>query len=406
MATPQSFDRRARPILNTLLGWLHWPVALLAGSLPLLSAPRTLWLVASISLGGVFLALTPLLTHQRCLKTLSRLRRLRHWCWLLGGVGVMGAITLLIYVPDPAHLASRVFQTDGFHHWDPYAVAPALAYGHGAALGTDVYCQYGVGWPLLLAALSCFRPLAYKLAIEMGVLWACLYFTALFLFLWDLLRSRRWAICGVLLAVFLQMFCGTEVPLWVSPSSTVMRSAMDVFFWSCLRHARGGDDRYAYLTGAIVAAAMLFGLDTGLYLLVCHGAYCPALWRLQTDPERQPRLRGYALRSGATLLATLLLGLVMASRGTLLHGGFWTRLARIPAGVQERVDPPSHQRVAFGGDVLSGAALDVGLLPGGGRADAQGARPQGDRARIVGSGHGRPLRICGPAALHWPFTPV
>jgi len=79
----------------------------------------------------------------------------------------LALIILIVYVPDPSRIVAMAYALDHFHHLDFYAMAPALAFRHGVALGTDFYSQYGVAWPVLLGALSrVFAPLTYSLWVS------------------------------------------------------------------------------------------------------------------------------------------------------------------------------------------------------------------------------------------------
>ena len=90
--------------------------------------------------------------------------------------------------------------------------------------------------------------------------------------------------------------------------------------------------------GFLAAMAVLFSTDTGLYVSVCLAVYLLIQRRLLPEaavgqvvnlpkkPPNVPNFGGYTRFVGATLLsfsATLLLGLGLASRGTLLQPEFW-----------------------------------------------------------------------------------
>ena len=68
----------------------------------------------------------------------------------------------------------------------------------------------------------------------------CIYFIGLYLLLRILLRDAVGAATGTLVAVYLQCFTGNlGKPLWVWPSSSVLRYVLDVWFFLALcLHAR------------------------------------------------------------------------------------------------------------------------------------------------------------------------
>jgi hypothetical protein len=240
------------------------------------------------------------------------------------GAAAVALVVLLVYVPDCPHMASRAFLTDAFHHWNFFAMAPALAFRHGKALCTEAYSQYGVGWPMLFAALSHLTPLAYKTLICVGMLWACAYYSVLFFFLQSLTRSAIWPLVGVLLTLLVQLFSGTDVPMWVFPSSTVLRSPVDVpLFFACLGFARRGNARLGTLVGVLAGAALLFNTETGLYLIGSLAFYLALLCRLPSSAAAGHCLKPFAAWAALGAAAVLLPGLAWASRGSLFQPAFW-----------------------------------------------------------------------------------
>jgi hypothetical protein len=236
----------------------------------------------------------------------------------------LALIILIVYVPDPSQIVAMAYALDHFHHIDFYAMAPALAFRHGVALGTDFYSQYGVGWPMLLGALSrVFAPLSYTLWVSICVVWGCIYYAMLHTFLRLTVRSAAWATAGLLLAILLQLISGTEgLPKWLWPSSTMMRYAMDVFlFTGCLIHARSGKASLGLPIGSVAAVAVLLGVDTGLYLLLCLGLYLVAATRLQQRPRHLGR---FAALASVSFVCVFLAAMAIASRGTLLRPEFWS----------------------------------------------------------------------------------
>lgn len=244
-------------------------------------------------------------------------------CWF-AAAAAMGLIALLIYVPDPVQCEIRAWSADGLGHANFYLMGPLLAFRHGAALGTDSYVQYGVGWPLLFSLLARMFPISYPLVFETFTLCICVYFLLLFFFLQSLIGRPAWAIVGLLLAMNLQMFCGTSsIPLWVTPSSTILRNPLDLpVFWSCLRHARTGNSRYGILIGCLAGLSLLIGTDTGLYTIAALVFYC-GLCRGFHLNGRVLLTRTFVVNVGLSFFVVAVTGLSWASRGTLLQSEFW-----------------------------------------------------------------------------------
>ncbi|MFZ4395461.1 MAG: hypothetical protein ACOYOU_07525 [Kiritimatiellia bacterium] len=236
------------------------------------------------------------------------------------------AVLAVVYIPDVASLAVQIFHQDYFHHWDYYAMGPALALRHGAALGTAAYSQYGVGWPLLFRALDPLLPLSYEHLLRVSMIYGCAYFVGVYFLLALLLRSRPWAAAGLFLVLTLQLFSGVgEGTLWTYPSSTILRAPLDVWFFFCiLRHVRTAQTRWLYGAAALAGGGILFGTDTGVYLCVTLAAYLVYGQSLpRTSALAVRRQVWLALQCAALALLVVLPVLWIAGRGTLLQRGFW-----------------------------------------------------------------------------------
>lgn len=249
------------------------------------------------------------------------LGRLGPWPDLL----VVLCLIVVIYVPRCAELAGRLFTAEYLHHWDFYAMGPTLAFHYGKALGTEAYTQYGVGWPLLFDRLSPLVPISYSNMIHVAVVYCCAYFIGVYAFLRYLLRSRLWAAAGVCSAVALQLFSGTDSVLWQYPSSTVLRSPLDIWCFICvLCHSRTGRRTWLHLASGLAGAGVLFGTDTGTYLVVAVIAYCVLFRTLPTAGRDVLRSFLSAARCAGVALAVILPMLWLAGRGTLGLKRFWT----------------------------------------------------------------------------------
>lgn len=232
-------------------------------------------------------------------------------------------IALLVYVPNPDSLEASTWKLDYLMHWNYYLMGPLIAFRHGAALGTDFYTQYSVGWPLFFSALDQILSVNMRVIFEAVTLWGCLYFLMVFWFLRSLTGRTAWAITGLLLALFLQLYCGTDGPLWMYPSSTILRNPLDVpLFWLCLLHARSGQSKVGLGIGAVAGLAVLFGTDTGVYSTAALVFYCGLCFGYRADGK--PLLTGpFLLATGGAFIAVVIAGLSWASRGTLFTRAFW-----------------------------------------------------------------------------------
>ena len=237
-------------------------------------------------------------------------------------LGVVLGVVSVVAVPSCYHLAGKFLLEEQFHSWDFFVMGPTLRYLHGGKLGTEVYSQYGVGWPTIFAWLAPWYEVSYGNMLAVFVWLGVAYFVGVFLGLRWFLGLTCWATVGVFAAILGQIYLGTDprTTIWMTPSSSVLRSPLDVgFFLSLLMHRRSGKPIWAGVAGAMTGAGLLLETDTGLYLcavlifyLACNGWWGP-------EPGRMAGLVGLS-----SMVLTLIVGLAVVSGGDLLHREFWT----------------------------------------------------------------------------------
>lgn len=244
-------------------------------------------------------------------------------------------VVSIVYVPGWRVLAGHIYEAEELFSWDFFAMGPAVAYHHGAALGAEMYAPYGVGWPALFGLLSPVVALSYGRMLQVSIVYGCLYFSGVYLLLRILSLARPWAAGATFLALLLQLFggLGRLFPLWRLPSLTVIRRPFDVWVFIALAlHLRSGKPVWAAVAGALSGLALVFVTDSGAYLAATVGCY----WLLTAGLERDRThlRRGVATCAGAAGLV-FLVGLGIASRGTLWQPRFWSRwLEPIADGAQ------------------------------------------------------------------------
>jgi hypothetical protein len=231
-------------------------------------------------------------------------------------VTVLGLVTVIA----PEELAARAFVTDKFHHVDFYLMGPLQAFRHSAALGSDVYTQYGSGWILLFSILSICCHLDYVLVMAILPLFGVAYFLSVYALLRMLTGSAAWSWVGLLVCLQLQLFCGTDHPLWITPSSTVLRCPCDMSLAAALLllnvYRRGA----AIAAGGLGALSFLFGTDTGLYIAIALVMFSLLSSCRSFSMSRRLEL----VWLWGTYVVVVTVGLLIASRGTLWQGRFWT----------------------------------------------------------------------------------
>jgi hypothetical protein len=229
-------------------------------------------------------------------------------------------VAALVYVVDWRALSGRFFLEESFIHWDYFAMGPTLSFRHGAALG-EVHSTYGVGWPMFFGALSHVIPISLGRLIQVGSIYACIYFVAIYLLLRLLVRPVAAAL-GTLVMV-LQLFLAMgDISLWRIPSLSVLRWPFDVWcFIALAMHFKTGKRSWAVAAGVSIGLAIVFVLDTGLYLAAAF-----AFYGLCTLGLAESRFRkGWFLPSVVAGVLAVFLGLGVASRWTLFGLEFWKR---------------------------------------------------------------------------------
>lgn len=235
---------------------------------------------------------------------------------------------LLIFIPDTRRLAGLVYLTDAFHHWNYYVVAPSYAYGHGLALGRDVYSQYGSLWAILFGGMSTIVPLSYSTIMSVFVWAGSAYWAFVYLLLHNVIGIRRpVSILITAVGIYVLMFTGLNgLPtIWVAPGSTVIRSPLDIFLFASLwKFFRDGDHRWWLASCILVGFGFLFETDTGIYMvfatLVALANYMVMAKKANGKPF--PAIR-FLLTGSCAFLIVALLGLFIGSRGSILERSFW-----------------------------------------------------------------------------------
>jgi hypothetical protein len=261
--------------------------------------------------------------------------------WWLVGSAVL--VNVILFVPDAARLAGKIYEAERFHHWDFFVMGPALQFRHGRALGTEGYAQYGLGFPLLAEGVSRIFPLRYDNLLRLGISLGCVYFIGLAILLRLILRNRLWAMIGLVLALELQTFTGVgpmpAATLWMCPSSTVLRYFFDIWFFLALwLHLHSGQVRWAIASGIALGFALTWVLDTGVYLAVVAILY--SVIGLLKAGQHSPRGRNRAIATPLAILgAAAPIALAVwyrASRGSLgpeFFGGILEAVRNYPGGI-------------------------------------------------------------------------
>lgn len=232
---------------------------------------------------------------------------------------VPGLLLVLLWVPAWRYVAGNAVSGEGALHLDFFGLGPALSFRSGLAFGSEVHPYYGVGWAMVFARLNL---LSYGELIRFEILYACAYFTGVYLLVRLMTGDRRWAAAGTVAAVLLQLFARwpAEFVLWRFPSATVLRWPFDVWvFLACLVQLRTRRPAWGVVAGALVGLAVVFQTETAGALGLGVAFWWVARWR--SEGRAALRALPAALGAGA---GVVVVGLGIASRWTLLSGDFWT----------------------------------------------------------------------------------
>lgn len=236
-------------------------------------------------------------------------------------IDMLAVVTLLctVIVVSPAELTERGFDADSFHHLNFFVMGPLQAFRHGAALGTDVYAQYGSGWVLVFTVIGFFFHVGYPVVIGLLPVFGVFYFLSAYVVMRLLTKSAMWSFVGLLACLQFQMFTGTDHPIWLSPSSSVLRCPLDMALAATLLLLASKPRLAAIGAGGLGALSLLFGTDTGIYVAL-------SLMLFTFLSVLGTRSFAHAKELGLlwiTYFTVLIAGLAIVSRGTMWQPRFW-----------------------------------------------------------------------------------
>lgn len=241
--------------------------------------------------------------------------------------GAVVFVVILVYIPAShwPDLIGRVTMREWVHHWNFFAIGPALGYLHGQAIGDGTYSQYGAGWPLLAAQLSRIAPLTYANLLGTAVLYGCAYYVGVFAFFRTWTGQAMWGAIAMMLAILWQLFngVGPGTIQWSAPSSTLLRHPADIWFFLCLLLAARstGPARAIACAGFFAGVGVLFEIDTGILLVGTFAGYAVTRAWIQRPGTRE------ILRASILFISGFVIGwppgIWVASRGHLSRPGYW-----------------------------------------------------------------------------------
>ncbi len=243
-------------------------------------------------------------------------------------------IVLLIYTPNWKDISGSVFLNDQFIHWDGFAIRQTLALRHGLILGRDLFIQYGILWPMIFSQLFRNSPLLYGSVIHTAIIYASLYYIGVYIFLRLITRNIMWSILGMVWLLHFQLFIRNNPQpfLWETPSSTILRSPMDIWFFITSYFVIKSAFRNVLITlmpAVFIGLAILFEFDTGIYLAVIHIFFSiyfisKPLFKNQRK-ETIKEVRSFLIRI-SLIIVIILSGFLLQGKSSLFQTNYWRGL--------------------------------------------------------------------------------
>lgn len=242
----------------------------------------------------------------------------------------LAALAFLLWIPNMQAALGRIFIFDQFDHLDAFLVSPSLAYFKGGALNVDVFSPMGVVAPVVAGGMAyILGGLTYEHVIAVMIFLSFAYFAACFVFLRTWTKSFFIAAIATLLIVKLQLFHISVAPLvWAFPQYTVLRFLFDLipiyFLW---KHSQDGKRSYLWYASLACGWSLAYMPDTGLYQTLALYGYLVLLLAI---PHIRKELFIFPTDIRKILaifclpLAVALGSLLIISKGTCLHGAFWS----------------------------------------------------------------------------------
>ncbi len=262
-------------------------------------------------------------------ETSDAARRVRFgWPDLLVVAGIV-----VVFAPgDSGRLAAELLREDQFHHWDVFAVGPAIAARGGWTPGSDVPLMYGFGPPAAIdAAASALGGLTHEHALDAAAWFETTYLLVLFAGL-RLLGLRTGSAALVLAAaVSVERFRLIQYAphdLMRYPAGSVLRFFFDAPWLALVAwHAAGGRRGALACAGLVAGAAVWWVTDTGIFLVMGHAAVVAFLaWRAA------PEERSGIVVAGAAPVLAVALTVALCVPGALALDNLWEQIALRTAG--------------------------------------------------------------------------
>lgn len=267
------------------------------------------------------------------------------WASVMHGIGPFLFVALLL--PKDWHSLSGYyfFQDEMFAHLNFFAVTPYVNAVHGRVLAAEAYSQYGLGWPTLFATFLSPENAQYAIFFLTFILFTVFYLGTFYGLLRMVTGNYLLALTGVVLWYGLVSMKHGH-PFWGGPQALPARYPVDALVLGSLyAYMRTGRRYYAWAATGLLALALWWVMDTGVFLVVAVTGMlllC-TLNQVQGKTFNAKHYKQFALSHVALWGISVLVLVLISVRGAVFTKAFWS---------------------GWGGGLIdSGGGLNYGAIP-------------------------------------------
>ena len=178
-------------------------------------------------------------------------------------------IFLVIYIPNTQAVIAQFFLGDYFHTWDVVFMGTVYAISQGMTPGVDVNATYGLGITVFLASMAkLLGGFDYANILKTLVILGIVYYAAWYLLLRRIFQYQWLAFAAIILGLRAQVFLKIVAPMvWNEAQASVLRYAVDVFFFWCLwLYLKGHRKIFLWLMVLLAGYSIFYMPTTGVFL--------------------------------------------------------------------------------------------------------------------------------------------
>ena len=247
--------------------------------------------------------------------------------------GMAAFIVSLLVMVDPLAVLAKTAFGEHYYHFDLMLMASCFASSAGNVLGVDHNVFYGLGMPMMIAALSKFFMAQVNYLNVFNIYWwlCIIYFVALFVCLRSWLGSVLLAAGAMFLTIKWQVFYSLSYPVSsIYPNGSTLRCLWDIpIFYLLFLHLMTGRIQYLWLAALGIGGAIVYIPTTGVDLYVALFTYLAGFIMIESVLKQKFRHVG-TLAFLTVPAITAFLGFWLICGKAVLHPGFWEDLSYYP----------------------------------------------------------------------------